>query len=53
MELSKKLQLKIDTGQITKIDLAEKIGIARVTLDTRLLKGNWKKSELFLAQKIA
>jgi DNA invertase Pin-like site-specific DNA recombinase len=29
----------------TKTWLAEKLGITRVTLDNRLNKGNWKKSE--------
>lgn len=53
MELSKKLIHKIQSGQLTKFDLARKIGISRVTLDTRLEKGNWKKAELFLAQKYA
>ena len=53
MELSKRLKEKIESGLITKSDLAKKIGIARVTLDSRLTKGNWKKGELFLAQKYA
>lgn len=30
----------------TKTWLADKLGITRVTLDIRLLKGNWKKSEI-------
>lgn len=29
----------------TKTWLADKLGITRATLDTRLAKGNWKKSE--------
>jgi len=29
----------------SKTWLAEKLGITRVTLDTRLEKGNWKRSE--------
>ena len=29
----------------SKIWLAEKLGISRVTLDTRLEKDNWKKGE--------
>lgn len=29
----------------TKTWLADKLGITRVTLDNRLTKGNWKKSE--------
>jgi len=39
-------------GRITKRDLANKLGISRVTLDTRLEKGNWKKGEIFLVKKI-
>ena len=32
----------------SKIWLSEKLGISRVTLDTRLEKDNWKKSEIAL-----
>ena len=39
----------------SKIWLAERLGISRVTLDTRLEKDNWKKGEkaiLFQLEKI-
>lgn len=32
----------------SKIWLAEKLGISRVTLDTRLEKDNWKKGEIII-----
>lgn len=32
----------------SKVWLCEKLGISRVTLDTRLQKDNWKKSEIAL-----
>ena len=52
MELSKKVLSIIESGQITKWDMAIKLGISRVTLDTRLQKGNWKKSELHLLKSL-
>ena len=33
-------------GQQSKLWLADKLGISRPTLDTRLSTGNWKKSEI-------
>lgn len=30
----------------SKVWLSDKLGISRVTLDTRLEKDNWKKSEI-------
>ena len=53
INLSTKIRQKIDAGQITKFDLAEKLGISRVTLDTRLVKDNWKKGEKVLLKSIA
>ncbi len=53
MDLSKRIMQKIDAGQITKFDLAEELGITRVTLDTRLQKDNWKKGEKVLLKSIA
>jgi hypothetical protein len=32
----------------SKVWLSERLGISRVTLDTRLEKDNWKKSEMAL-----
>ena len=40
-----KIALKL-ISQHNKSWLAEKIGISRPTLDTRLQTGNWKKSEI-------
>lgn len=53
MEITKRIKEKIDTRQLTKLDLAKELGISRVTLDTRLEKGNWKKAEIYLLKKIA
>lgn len=53
MELSKKLLIMIDADEITKTALAAFFGISRVTLDTRLSRGNWKVSELYLARQIS
>lgn len=52
MNTSKRMQQQIDSGQITKFDLAEKLGISRVTLDTRLTKDNWKKGELAILKLV-
>jgi hypothetical protein len=41
----KKIALKLIEFQ-SKIWLAEKLGISRVTLDTRIEKDNWKKGEM-------
>ena len=49
---STRIRQKINTGQITKFDLAEKLGISRVTLDTRLQKDNWKKGELAILKLV-
>jgi len=37
---------KILIDKYSKTWLSEKLGISRVTLDTRLKKDNWKKSEI-------
>ena len=42
------VKAEIDSGEITKKDLSDTLGIARGTLDTRLERGNWKKGEVFL-----
>lgn len=52
MEITNKVKQKIYFGGLTKFDLAEKLGISRVTLDTRLDKSNWKKGELSLLKNI-
>ena len=40
-DIAKKLIL-----QNSKTWLSEKLGISRVTLDTRLIENNWKKTEI-------
>tara|TARA_R110000765_G_scaffold390758_2_gene483504 strand:- start:16 stop:189 length:174 start_codon:yes stop_codon:yes gene_type:complete len=46
--ITNQLQILIDRGTISKVDLAEEIGISRTTLDVRLKLSNWKKSEVTL-----
>lgn len=41
-----KLSTLINSGQKTKVQLSEEIGIGRSTLDIRLKRNNWKKGEL-------
>lgn len=53
MEVTKKVKQRLDAGMITKIDLAELLGITRVTLDTRLRRENWKKGEIVLIKQMA
>lgn len=36
----------LNSNRITKIDLADKLGIGRPTLDVRIKKHSWKKGEL-------
>lgn len=43
-----KLNAMLNSGQITKVELSDRLGITRPTLDTRLQKNNWKKGELIL-----
>ena len=52
MTITKSVQEKIDNQNITKMWLSEFLGVSRVTLDTRLQKGNWKKGELSLLEKV-
>lgn len=42
----------LDCSIFTKTDLAEKLGISRPTLDTRLKLGNWKKGELAIIDSL-
>ena len=53
MTLTNKIREKIETRMITKMELSERLGISRVTLDTRLEKSNWKKGEIALLKQIA
>ncbi len=52
MTITRTVQEKIDNQNITKMWLSEFLGVSRVTLDTRLQKGNWKKGELSLLEKV-
>lgn len=42
----------LDCSIFTKTDLAEKLGISRPTLDTRLKVSNWKKGELAIIETL-
>ncbi len=52
-EQTTKTVKQILLSKYNKITLAEEIGISRPTLDKRLLKHNWKKSEIELIKKLA
>ena len=52
MGISDRIKEKLNSGLITKTELSKTLGITRVTLDTRLNKNNWKKSELYLLNKV-
>ena len=41
-----KVNTALNSGIITKVELSEKLDMSRPTLDTRLIKSNWKKGEL-------
>lgn len=47
-----KVNAMINSQRITKIDLAEKLGITRPTLDKRLMLNNWKKGEMQLIKAL-
>jgi hypothetical protein len=36
----------LNSNRITKVDLADKLGIGRPTLDVRIKNHSWKKGEL-------
>ena len=52
MKITNLIRAKIENEEITKMWLSDFIGISRVTLDTRLKKGNWKKGELSLLKNV-
>lgn len=52
MKETDKLKGMLARGEETIKSLAEKLGIARGTLYTRLKKHNWKKSELVLIRSL-
>lgn len=38
--------------KFTKTELAERLGMTRVTLNTRLKKGNWKKGDIAIIKAL-
>lgn len=52
MKETKKLKAMIARSDETITSLAEKLGITRTTLYTRLKKENWKKAELVLINQL-
>ncbi len=42
----------IESKAITKQELSDVLGMSRVTLNTRLTTGNWKKTELIALKEI-
>lgn len=53
MEQVQAIKNRLLAGTLTKVELAEKLGITRMTLDKRLERNNWKKAELHLLKTIA
>ena len=47
-----KMNRLVNVKAFTKKDISFKIGISRVTLDSRLKNGNWKTSELIAIESI-
>ena len=47
-----KVNAMLCSKQISKIDLAEKIGLGRPTLDVRLKNNSWKKGELEIIKSL-
>lgn len=47
-----KLNAMLNSNRITKVDLAEKLGIQRPTLDSRLKNNTWKKGELEIIKSL-
>jgi len=42
----------INTGLITKVELSQKLDVARGTLDSRLKNANWKIGELYILKSL-
>jgi hypothetical protein len=42
----------INSKRMTKIELAELIGISRPSLDRRLINNNWKKGEMQIIKNL-
>jgi DNA-binding XRE family transcriptional regulator len=47
-----KERINILLNYLTKVDLAQEIGITRPTLDSRIEKDNWKKGEEIIVKEI-
>ena len=45
-------RINILLNYLTKVDLAEEIGITRPTLDSRIERNNWKKGEEIIVKEI-
>ena len=52
MELITKQVKDILTNKYNKLEFSELLGISRPTLDTRLKKHNWKKTEVSFIKKM-
>lgn len=52
MDATEKIKALLAKGEETITSLAEKLGVTRNTLYTRLKKNNWKKSELVVIKSI-
>lgn len=52
METTEKIKAMIARGDETITSLAEKLGITRATLYSRLEKHNWKKGELVIIRSL-
>ena len=47
-----KITALINSSRFSKIDLSEKLGISRPTLDNRIKFNNWKKGEIELIKSL-
>jgi len=47
-----KINAMLNSNRIKKVDLAEKLGIGRPTLDSRLKNNKWKKGELEIIKSL-
>jgi len=47
-----KANILLNSGKFNKIELSEKIGIGRPTLDTRLKNHTWKKGEMEILKSL-
>ncbi len=52
MKPTEKVKSIIETGKLTKVELAEKIDISRPTLDKRIINDSWKKGEVKIIESL-